>query len=65
MKNELTYNEAFAGLEVLVGQLEEGDIALEQLAAKIKEANGLIEICENKLRKTGAEISSVINPKEK
>ena len=52
MKNELTYNQAFAELEILVEQLEEGNVELEQLAAKIKEANGLIEICETKDRKS-------------
>ena len=61
MKNDLTYTQAFAELEILVEQLEDGNIELEQLAAKIKEANGLIEICETKLRKTSADINVVLS----
>jgi exodeoxyribonuclease VII small subunit len=41
MKKELTYKAAYAQLEILVDQLEEGSIDLEQLATKIKQANEL------------------------
>jgi exodeoxyribonuclease VII small subunit len=51
MKNELTYTQAFAELETLVEELEDGSVELEELATKIKQATGLIEICEMKLRK--------------
>lgn len=50
MKNELTYSEAFIKLEGIVEQLEEGDIQLDQLSMKVKQANELIAICEIKLR---------------
>jgi exodeoxyribonuclease VII small subunit len=50
MKKELTYKAAYAQLEILVDQLEEGSIDLEQLATKIKQANELIDICSKKLR---------------
>jgi len=50
MKKELTYKTAFAELEILVNQLEEGNIDLEKLAAKISQANALIAICDKKLR---------------
>jgi exodeoxyribonuclease VII small subunit len=55
MKNELTYSQAFAELETLVEELEEGGVELEELATKIKQANGLIEICETKLRRIDSE----------
>ncbi len=50
MKKELTYKAAFAQLEILVDQLEDGSIDLEKLATKIKQANEMIEICSKKLR---------------
>jgi len=53
MTNDLTYNQAFAALEVLVNRLEEGEIELEELPATIQQANALISICEMKLRATG------------
>ena len=57
----MTYTEAFAKLEELVAQLEEGDIQLEDLAAKIEHANELIAICEMKLRRTEDEVVSAIS----
>lgn len=56
MKNDLTYSEAFSKLERLVEQLEEGDIQLDKLSAKVKQANELIAICESKLRKIDTEV---------
>jgi len=59
MKNDLTYSEAFSKLEKLVEQLEEGDIQLDKLSTKVKEANDLISICENKLRKIETEVKEI------
>lgn len=56
MKKDLTYSEAFAKLEELVEQLEEGNIQLDKLTAKVKQANELIEICETKLRNIDNEV---------
>ena len=56
MKKELTYNEAFSKLEELVEQLEEGDIQLDKLSEKVKQANEFISICETKLRSIDNEV---------
>lgn len=61
MKKELTYNEAFLQLEQLIEQLEEGDIQLEELAEKVKQANELIAVCEGKLRKVEDEVNEAAN----
>lgn len=61
MKKELTYNEAFLQLEQLIEQLEEGDIQLEALAEKVKQANELIAVCESKLRKVEDEVNEAVN----
>ncbi len=60
MKKEITYKEAYTKLEALVEELENGDIALEQLANKIKEAKDWIAICEKKLRKVEKESNQAI-----
>ena len=69
MKKELTYKAAFAQLEILVDQLEEGSIDLEQLATKIKQANEMIEICSKKLRaieeETGIAAATKVRPGKK
>ncbi|MDZ4845778.1 MAG: exodeoxyribonuclease VII small subunit [Chitinophagales bacterium] len=57
MKKDLTYSEAFSKLEQLVGELEDGNIQLEKLAAKAQQANELISICENKLRKIEGDVN--------
>jgi exodeoxyribonuclease VII small subunit len=57
MNEQLTYNKAYAKLEILTKQLEDGDIPLEELSSKVKEANELIAICENKLRAVEDEIN--------
>ena len=63
MKTNLTYSEAFSKLEDLVLQLEDGNIQLDKLSAKVKEAKELILICENKLRKIDAEVTNAIKTK--
>ena len=59
MKSEVSYSEAFAKLEKLVEELEDGNIPLDLLAAKIKEANELIGICETKLRGIEKEVNDM------
>ena len=60
MKTNLTYSEAFVKLEDLVLQLEDGNIQLDKLSAKVKEAKELISICEKKLRKIETEVNNTI-----
>lgn len=56
MKSDLNYNEAYIKLQDLVEQLEDGNIPLDKLAAKVKQANELLAVCENKLRQLEADI---------
>jgi exodeoxyribonuclease VII small subunit len=60
MKTDLTYSDAYAKLEELVGKLEEGNIPLDELSLKVKQANELISICENKLRNIQTEVNETI-----
>jgi exodeoxyribonuclease VII small subunit len=60
MKKELTYNEAFTKLEKLVGDLEEGDIPLDKLSEKVRQANELIAICDGKLRGIDKEVKEAL-----
>ena len=56
MKKELTYDKAYEKLEHLIEELEDGDVKLDKLTNKVKEANDLIAVCENKLRKIESEV---------
>jgi exodeoxyribonuclease VII small subunit len=56
MKSDLTYSDVFSKLKNLVEQLEEGNIPLDKLSSKVKQANELITVCETKLRNIQTEI---------
>jgi exodeoxyribonuclease VII small subunit len=60
MNSDLTYSEAFSKLGELVEQLEEGNIQLDNLSDKVKQANELVAICENKLRKIEIDVKESI-----
>ncbi len=61
MKKEQTYSESYTELQQLIERLEDGDIQLEELAEKVKQANELIAICESKLRTVEEEVKEVAN----
>lgn len=50
MTTNMTYDEALTSLRLVVKQIENEDIQLDTLAAKVKEAGELVKYCENKLR---------------
>jgi len=56
MTNKLTFDTAFNELQNLVQQIENDDIKLDTLAAKVDEANRLIGFCENELRNIQADV---------
>lgn len=58
MKKEQTYSTAFSELEKLVRQIEDDKIPLDELAEKVKKANGLIKFCETGLRKIEKDINT-------
>lgn len=61
----LTYSEAFTKLEELVDELEDGNIQLDMLTEKIKEANELIAVCEAKLRTVEADVNDATTSPKK
>jgi len=65
MAKELTYDAAFSKLEELVEQLEDGNIQLDKLTAKVKQANELIAVCETKLRSIEKEVEEVAKSPKK
>jgi exodeoxyribonuclease VII small subunit len=66
MKTDLTYSEAFSKLEEIVDEFEVGNIQLDKLSEKIKQAHELIAICETKLRNIEKEIDDAAkNSREK
>lgn len=59
-KENLTYEEAMKRLEALAQQMENGDIAIDILAEKLKEAQDLLKFCRDKLTKADDEVKKLL-----
>lgn len=59
-KKKETYSQALSRLEQIVSQIDNNELDIDQLADKIKEANGLIAFCQSKLTKADAEIEKIL-----
>jgi exodeoxyribonuclease VII small subunit len=61
MKTEnLSYDQAMLELEQLVGELEAGNIGIDEISAKIKRSSSLIEFCKLKLQSTQEDVNRII-----
>ena len=62
-KKKEIYSEAMARLEKIVSQIDNNELELDVLAEKIKEANGIIAFCSDKLTKADKEIEKLLSEK--
>ena len=62
-KKKETYSEAMAHLEKIVSQIDNNELEIDVLAEKIKEANGIIAFCSDKLTKADKEIEKLLSEK--
>ena len=58
MKAE-SYSQALERLQKIVSQIDSGELEIDQLAEKIKEANAIIAFCNDKLTKADEEIKKL------
>jgi len=58
--DKINYESAFEELKNIITHLEHGDIAVDELAEKVKRAAQLIELCKTKLTATEEEVNKVI-----
>lgn len=59
-KQVITYKEAVAEIETILGKIEEGELDVDELAVNVKRVTELLTICKEKLRKTEAEVSKIL-----
>jgi exodeoxyribonuclease VII small subunit len=64
MKEKPDYTEAFEELQEIVSQIEEGNISVDQLSAKVKRAALLIRICKDKLSSTEGDVEKILKELE-
>jgi exodeoxyribonuclease VII small subunit len=61
MSNKPTYTEAFEELQEIVSEIEQGEISVDELSAKVKRAALLIKICKDKLTTTEEDVSKILS----
>ena len=59
-KKEETYNEAIEKQRKKVDEIENGDLDVDILSEKVKEATRLIKLCKEKLYKVDEEVKKVL-----
>jgi exodeoxyribonuclease VII small subunit len=64
MNEKPTYTEAFEELQSIVAEIEEGQISVDELSAKVKRAAFLIKICKNKLSSTEEDVNKILKELE-
>lgn len=58
-ENDLTYQQALDEITHLVSELENENIPIDELAAKVKRASDLIHYCQAKLTSTNTEVKKI------
>lgn len=64
MSKEVKYEESFEELQQIVADLEDGEISVDELSAKIKRASELIQWCKKKLTSTEEDVSKILKELE-
>lgn len=65
MKEKINYTEAFAELQNIVAEIEQGEISVDELSEKVKRAALLIKICKTKLSTTEEDVKEILKELEK
>ncbi len=60
MNNDINYTEAFEELQIIVSEIEQGQITVDELSEKVKRAAFLIKICKNKLTTTEEDVNKIL-----
>jgi exodeoxyribonuclease VII small subunit len=63
-KEKETYNEAVAKLREIVSDIERGELDVDVLSDKVKEATRLIKLCKEKLFKVDEEVKKILEELE-
>jgi exodeoxyribonuclease VII small subunit len=64
MSKEQTYSDAFAELQQIVADIEDGEISVDELSEKVKRASELIAFCKKKLTSTEEDVNQILKELE-
>lgn len=59
-KKNLTYAEAISAIEDILHQIETGELDVDELAEKVKQASELLKLCKGKLFQTEKDIQKIL-----
>ena len=60
MSEEINYTVAFEELQLIVQEIEEGEISVDELSIKVKRAAQLIKDCKSKLTQTEEDVNQIL-----
>ena len=58
---EINYEEAVRQLEAIVDKMERGELDIDSMAAQLKQAQELVKLCKQKLKRTDDEIQKLLD----
>ena len=64
-KQKLSYSEAVAEIEAILGQIEEGKLDVDELAEKVSRVTELLKVCRDKLYLTEKQIGEILEEDNK
>ena len=57
---DIKYEEAVRQLEAIVDKMERGELDIDSMAAQLKQAQELVKLCKQKLKRTDADIQKLL-----
>jgi exodeoxyribonuclease VII small subunit len=65
MQEKLTYEQAMQKLEKMAQEMEQGEIGIDDMAERLREAQELMKYCHEKLYEAEKNCKSLLNVEEK
>jgi len=64
MEPNISYTEAMKQLEEISRNISSGELDVDQLAAKLKQAKELVEFCKQKLQSVEADVNQILDSEQ-
>lgn len=58
---DIKYEETVRQLEAIVDKMERGELDIDSMAAQLKQAQELVKLCKQKLKRTDDEIQKLLD----
>ena len=58
---DIKYEEAVRQLEAIFDKMERGELDIDSMAAQLKQAQELVKLCKQKLKRTDDEIQKLLD----